>query len=68
MAVNDFKAAAGDLDDAVPAEPQNLQGWTTRALPTSGSVTRRRRPAHTPARSTSQKHEPAKQGFTRVGG
>ena len=32
MAINDFKAAASDLDDAVTAEPQNLQAWTTRAF------------------------------------
>ena len=32
MSINDFKAAAADLDDAVSAEPQNLQAWTSRGL------------------------------------
>ena len=69
MAVNDFKAAAGDLDDAVSAEPQNLQAWTTRAFAyerlgdkekAAGSYAR--------ALNINKDHEPAKQGFARVGG
>ena len=69
MAVNDLKAAAADLDDAVQAEPQNLQAWTTRAFAyerlgdkekAAGSYAR--------ALNIKQDHEPAKQGFARVGG
>ena len=69
MAVSDFKAAAGDLDDAVSAEPQNLQAWTTRAFAyerlgdkekAAGSYAR--------ALNINKDHEPAKQGFARVGG
>src|SRR5665213_2353764 len=69
MAVNDLKAAAAALDDAVSAEPQNLQAWTTRAFAyeklgdkekAAGSYAR--------ALNIKQDHEPAKQGFARVGG
>jgi Tfp pilus assembly protein PilF len=69
MAINDFKAAAGDLDDAVSVEPQNLQAWTTRAYAyeklgdkekAAGSYAR--------ALNLNKDHEAAKQGFARVGG
>jgi len=69
MATNDLKAAASDLDEAVGAEPQSLQAWTTRAFAyerlgdkekAAGSYAR--------ALNINRDHEPAKQGFTRVGG
>jgi len=69
MAINDLKAAASDLDAAVSAEPQSLQAWTTRAFAyerlgdkekAAGSYAR--------ALNINRDHEPAKQGFTRVGG
>ena len=69
MAANDFKAAAADLDDAVSAEPRNFQAWTTRAFAyerlgdkekAAGSYAR--------ALNINKEHEPAKQGFARVGG
>ena len=69
MAINDLKAAAGDLDDAVSTEPQNLQAWTTRAF-TYERLGDKEKAAGSYARALNikQDHEPAKQGFTRVGG
>ena len=32
MAINDFEAASKDLDDAVQADPDNLQAWVSRGL------------------------------------
>ena len=58
-----------DYDDAVSAEPQNLQAWTTRAYAyeklgdkekAAGSYAR--------ALNLNKDHEAAKQGFARVGG
>jgi Tfp pilus assembly protein PilF len=69
MAINDLKAAGSDLDDAVSAEPQNLQAWTTRAFvyerqgdkeKAAGSYAR--------ALNINREHEPAQKGFARVGG
>jgi Tfp pilus assembly protein PilF len=69
MAVNDVKAAAHDLDDAVAAEPTNLQAWMTRAYAyeklgdkekAAGSYAR--------ALNIDRNHGPARQGFARVGG
>ena len=69
MAINNFQGAANDLDSAVQAEPQNVQAWTTRAFAyeklgdkekAAGSYAR--------ALNINKNHEPAKQGFARVGG
>ena len=69
IAINDFKAAASDLDDAVQLDPQSLQAWTSRGLAyerlgdkekSAGSYAR--------ALNISQGYEPAKAGFARVGG
>ena len=69
MAINDFKAAASDLDDAVSAEPQSLQAWTTRAFAYE-RLGDKEKAAGSYARALNIKkdHEPAKQGFARVGG
>jgi len=65
----DAVASPGDLDDAVSAEPQSLQAWTTRAYAyeklgdkekAAGSYAR--------ALNLNKDHEAAKQGFARVGG
>jgi Tfp pilus assembly protein PilF len=67
--VNDFKAAADDFDQAVELEPQNLQAWTSRGLAyerlddkekAAGSYAR--------AMNIRQDYQPARSGFTRVGG
>lgn len=69
LALNDPKAAASDLDDAVTVEPQNLNAWTSRGLAyerlgdkekAAGSYAR--------ALNISKEHDPAKKGFARVGG
>ena len=69
MAVSDFKAAAGDLDDAVSSEPQNLQAWTTRAFAYERlGDTEKAAGSYARALNLNTDHEPAKQGFARVGG
>jgi Tfp pilus assembly protein PilF len=69
MAINDFKAAAGDLDDAVSAEPQNLQAWTTRAYAYEKLGDREKAAgSYARALNLNKDHEAAKQGFARVGG
>ncbi|MCC7348678.1 MAG: tetratricopeptide repeat protein [Variibacter sp.] len=69
IAMNDFKAAAADLDEAVQRDPESLQAWVTRGLAyerlgdkekAAGSYAR--------ALNLRQNYEPAKQGFARVGG
>ena len=69
MAVNDLKAAAGDLDEAVGDDPQSLQAWTTRAF-VYERMGDKEKAAGSYARALNIKsdHEPAKQGFARVGG
>lgn len=69
IAMNDFKAAAADLDLAVQGEPDNLQAWVSRGLAyerlgdkekSAGSYAR--------ALQIRQNFEPARAGFARVGG
>ena len=69
MAINDFKAAASDLDEAVTAEPQNLRAWTTRAFAYE-KLGEKEKAAGSYARALNinKDHEAAKQGFARVGG
>lgn len=69
MAVNDFKAAATDLDEAVQREPENLQAWTNRGL-VYERLNDREKAAGSYARALNirQNYEPAKSGFARVGG
>ena len=69
MAINDFKAAAADLDDAVSAEPQNLQAWTSRGLAYERLGDKEKAAgSYAKAINIKQDHEPAKAGFARVGG
>ena len=69
MAIKDYKAAARDLDDAVAAEPQNLQAWVSRGLAYERLGDREKAAgSYAKALNIKQDHEPAKQGFARVGG
>jgi hypothetical protein len=52
-AINDFKAAAGDLDDAVQLEPQNANAWVSRGLAYERMGDKERPPALMRRRSTS---------------
>ena len=69
MSVNDFKAAASDLDDAVSTDPQNLQAWTSRGLAYE-RLGDKEKAAGSYAKALNIKldHEPAKAGFARLGG
>ena len=69
MSINDFKAAAADLDDAVSAEPQNLQAWTSRGLAYERLGDKERAAgSYAKAINIKKDHEPAKAGFARLGG
>jgi Tfp pilus assembly protein PilF len=69
LALDKPKEAAGDLDEAVQADPQNAQAWLTRGLAyerlgdktkAAGSYGR--------AINLRPKDEAARTGFARVGG
>ncbi|HEY5279383.1 MAG TPA: tetratricopeptide repeat protein, partial [Pseudolabrys sp.] len=69
IAVNNFKNAASDLDDAVTIAPQNVQAWVSRGLAyerlgdkekAAGSYAR--------AMNIDQTSQTARDGFERVGG
>ena len=69
MAINDFKAAAGDLDDAVSAraaEPAGLD-HTRLAYERLGDK-EKAAGSYARALNLNKDHEAAKQGFARVGG
>ena len=69
LAVNDLKAAAGDFDDAVQLEPQNVQAWTSRGLVYERLNDKEKAAgSYAKALNIRQDFEPAKQGFARVGG
>ena len=69
MSINDFKAAAADLDDAVTAEPQSLQAWTSRGLAYERLGDKEKAAgSYAKALNINKDHEPAKAGFTRIGG
>ena len=69
MSINDFKAAAADLDDAVIAEPQNLQAWTSRGLAYERLGDKEKAAgSYAKAININKDHEPAKAGFARLGG
>ena len=53
LAMDKSKEAAADLDEAVQADPQNAQAWTTRGRPMNASATRPRPRLPTAARSPS---------------
>ena len=69
MALGDPKAAAGDLDEAVHAEPQNLTAWTSRGLAYERLGDKEKAAgSYAKALNISKDHDPAKKGFARVGG
>jgi Tfp pilus assembly protein PilF len=69
MAMNDYKAAASDLDEAVTNEPQNLQAWTSRGLAYERLGDKERAAgSYAKALNINQNHPAAKTGFARVGG
>jgi len=69
MAVNDLKAAASDLDQAVSVDPQNIQAWMTRAYAYEKLGDREKAAgSYARALNLNKNHEAAKQGFARVGG
>ena len=53
LAVNDAKAAVGDLDEAVQVEPQGLAAWVARGLAYERLGEKEKAAAPTPRRSTS---------------
>ena len=68
MSINDFKAAAADLDDAVSAEPQNLQAWTSRGLAYERLGDKERAAGSYAKALNIKRTRPAKAGFARLGG
>jgi Tfp pilus assembly protein PilF len=69
MAMNDHKAAASDLDEAVTAEPKNLQAWTSRGLAYEKLGDKERAAgSYAQALNINRNYETAKTGFARVGG
>ena len=69
LAVGDNKAAAGDLDDAVQIDPQNLRAWTSRGLAYERLGQKDKAAgSYAKALNINDKYEPAKAGFARVGG
>ena len=69
LAVNNIQSAATDLDEAVQANPANLQGWVARGLAYE-RLNNRERAAGSYARALvlQRDHAAAKAGFARVGG
>ena len=69
MSINDFKAAAADLDDAVVAKPQNLQAWTSRGMAYERlGDTEKAAGSYAKAININKDPEPAEAGFARLGG
>jgi len=69
MAIRDYKAAVGDLDNAVSVEPNNLQAWTNRGLAYERLGDKERAAgSYAKALALNKDYEPAKTGFSRVGG
>jgi Tfp pilus assembly protein PilF len=69
LALGDGKAAAADLDEAVLAEPQNLQAWVSRGLAYE-RLGNQEKAAGSYAKAMLIKKDfaPAREGFARVGG
>jgi Tfp pilus assembly protein PilF len=69
LALNDAKAAAADLDDAVQLDPQNVQAWTSRGLAYERQNDNEKAAgSYAKAIDIRRDYEPATQGFARVGG
>jgi Tfp pilus assembly protein PilF len=69
LALDKFKEAAADLDEASEADPQNAQIWTTRGLAYERLGDRAKAAAsYARAISLHPKDETARSGFARVGG
>ena len=69
LAINDAKAAAGDLDDAVQIEPQSASAWASRGLAYERLGDKEKAAgSYAKALNVNQNYEPAKTGFARVGG
>jgi Tfp pilus assembly protein PilF len=69
IAVNEPQSATSDLDDAVQVEPQNIAAWVARGLAYE-RLGQQDKAAGSYAKALNIKrdHEPARAGFTRVGG
>ena len=69
LALGDTKAAAADLDDAVQAEPESLNAWTSRGLAYERLGDKEKAAgSYAKALNLKKEHDPAKKGFARVGG
>ena len=69
LAINDPKAAAGDLDDAVEVEPGNIQAWMARGLAYERLGDKQKAAgSYAKVMNIDAKNETAKNGFVRVGG
>jgi Tfp pilus assembly protein PilF len=67
--MKDDKAAATDLDEAVQLEPQNLQAWTTRGLAYERLGDKEKAAgSYAKALNINKDYQPARKGFSRVGG
>jgi Tfp pilus assembly protein PilF len=67
--VNNVKNAAGDLDNAVTIDPQNVQVWTSRGLAFERlSDKEKAGGSYAHAMNIDQRDRPAREGFDRVGG
>ena len=69
LAVGDLKAAASDFEAAVQIEPLNLKAWTSRGFAYERLGDKERAAgSYARALNINQSYEPARSGFTRVGG
>ena len=69
LALGNTKAAAEDLDQAVQLDPLNLRGWTSRGLAYERLGQKDKAAgSYAKALNINDKYQPAKEGFTRVGG
>ena len=67
--MQNYQAAAADLDEAVQREPKNLQAWTSRGLAYERLGDKQKAAgSYAQALNIRQNYEPAKVGFNRVGG
>jgi len=69
LAVGDAKSAAADLDQAVQLDPLDLRAWTSRGLAYERLGDKDKAAgSYAKALNINDKYEPAKTGFSRVGG
>ena len=69
LAIGNNKSAADDLDQAVQLNPVDLRAWTSRGLAYERLGEKDKAAgSYAKALNISDKYEPAKTGFARVGG